>query len=189
MLYFAQTKDEYTNMKFHLKSKMLIIFRKILSVFIAFVFLLSTSITHAQIIQPSATVSVTSAFTPTMLAGLTIDPNNPLRFDFLISDGEDIKEERASQDEAKKLVRYFLSALTIPEKDLWVNLSPYEPERLIPEDVGKTELGHELLAQDYLLKQLSASLTHPETEVGKIFWGKVYYSPKGQNTTALAVDE
>jgi len=28
------------------------------------------------------------------------------------------------KDESRKLIKYFLASLTIPEKDLWVNLSP-----------------------------------------------------------------
>ena len=31
-------------------------------------------------------------------------------------------------------------------------------------------MGKDLLAQDYILKQLSSSLTHPETELGQEFW-------------------
>jgi len=64
--------------------------------------------------------------------------------------------------------------LTIPEKDLWVNLSPYEKDRIIPQALGQTALGRDLLAQDYILKQLTASLIYPEKNLGKEFWDKVY---------------
>ena len=57
-----------------------------------------------------------------------------------------------------RLVKYFLAALTIPEKDLWVNLSPYEKDRVITDEFGSTEMGRDLLAQDYMLKQLTSSL-------------------------------
>ncbi|MBI4309024.1 MAG: hypothetical protein HY591_01700 [Candidatus Omnitrophica bacterium] len=73
-----------------------------------------------------------------------------------------------------KLIKYFLAALTIKEDDLWVNLSPYEKNRMISEEFGKTELGRDMLAQDYILKQLTASLIYPEKELGKKFWDNVY---------------
>ncbi len=53
-----------------------------------------------------------------------------------------------------KLIKYFMAALTIPEEDLWVNLSPYEAHRITPQKLGETELGKSLLSQDYILKQL-----------------------------------
>ena len=64
--------------------------------------------------------------------------------------------------------------MTVPEDQLWVNLSPYEENRIIPEELGKTELGRDMLAQDYLLKQLTASLMYPEKDVGNKFWNRVY---------------
>ncbi|OGX19413.1 MAG: hypothetical protein A2Y04_04290 [Omnitrophica WOR_2 bacterium GWC2_45_7] len=76
--------------------------------------------------------------------------------------------------ESTKLVKYFLATLTTPEKEMWVNLSPYEKNRIIPNQLGQTELGRDLLAQDYILKQLTASLIYPEDELGKKFWERVY---------------
>ena len=29
------------------------------------------------------------------------------------------------------MIKYFFAALTIPDKDIWVNLSPYEKDRMI----------------------------------------------------------
>ncbi|MBF0479306.1 MAG: hypothetical protein HQL26_07460 [Candidatus Omnitrophica bacterium] len=40
--------------------------------------------------------------------------------------------------------------------------------------MGKTELGRDMLAQDYIFKQLTASLMYPEKELGKKFWERVY---------------
>ena len=77
-------------------------------------------------------------------------------------------------DEVNKLIKYFLASLTLPESDLWVNLSPYEKERIIPEELSSTDMGEGLLSQDYILKQLTSSLTYPENSSGKEFWQKVY---------------
>jgi len=55
-----------------------------------------------------------------------------------------------------------------------INLSPYEKNRIIKDNFGKTEMGRDLLAQDYILKQMTSSLIYPEDKLGKKFWDKVY---------------
>ena len=35
-------------------------------------------------------------------------------------------------------------------------------------------MGRDLLAEDYMLKQITASMIYPEDEVGKKFWKRVY---------------
>jgi Fe-S cluster biosynthesis and repair protein YggX len=35
-------------------------------------------------------------------------------------------------------------------------------------------MGRDLLAEDYLLKQITSSLIYPEDGLGKKFWDKVY---------------
>ena len=77
----------------------------------------------------------------------------------------------------------------MPEDDLWVNLSPYEKDRIIPEAFGQTEMGRDLLAQDYLLKQLTASLMYPEEELGNKFWKRVYQKAQQMyGTTDIPTD-
>ncbi|HNV23434.1 MAG TPA: response regulator [Candidatus Omnitrophota bacterium] len=72
---------------------------------------------------------------------------------------------------------------------MWVNLSPYEKNRIIPESFGLTEMGRDLLAQDYILKQLTASLMYPEEELGKKFWDNIYARAKKEfNMADIPVD-
>ena len=137
---------------------------------------------------PGKMLYLTEPQTPPTLRGLTIHPENPLRFDFIVDKGSSplssqgnspplLYKEGAggsSKDEYTKLIKYFLAALAIPEDDLWVNLSPYEKDRIIPKEFGLTEMGRDLLAQDYILKQIMASLTYPENDLGKKFWEEVY---------------
>ena len=79
--------------------------------------------------------------------------------------------------------------MTIPEKDLWVNLSPYEKNRMIASNLAQTEMGRDMLAQDYLLKQLTASLIYPEQNLGKTFWDEVYtQSRRLYGTTQIPVN-
>ncbi len=116
----------------------------------------------------------TAAFEPALIKGVTVFPDNPLRFDFIVDTGEADLEGDALKSESNKLIKYFLASLTVPEEDLWVNLSPYEADRIIPEKFGHTEMGRDLLAQDYILKQLTASLMYPEDELGEKFWDRVH---------------
>ena len=123
---------------------------------------------------PGVMVHLSPEFTPAHLQGLTIHPDNALRFDFLIHRGDENLEGDQKKEEYKKLVKYFLASLTIPDEDQWVNLSPYEKNRIIKDDFGKTEMGRDLLAEDYMLKQITSSLIYPEDGLGKKFWDKVY---------------
>ncbi len=124
--------------------------------------------------QPGAMVTTSAGFAPAAIKGIKIFPDNPLRFDFVIDTGDSGLKDQALQDESSRLIKYFLAALTIPENDMWVNLSPYEKDRIVPNSFGVTEMGRDLLAQDYLLKQLTSTLMYPEEELGKGFWDKVY---------------
>lgn len=159
---------------------------RILSVFIAFTFIFSSVIPpttiHAQVTPqtilnlpvPGTMISPTQGFTPALIKGITIHPDNPLMFDFIVHPGEEQLQGKAFRKESLKLIRYFMAALTVPEDEMWVNLSPYEENRIIPDAFGQTEMGRDLLAQDYMLKQLTASLMYPEEELGEEFWKRVY---------------
>jgi len=123
---------------------------------------------------PGTMVYMSPEFVSPFLKGITIHPENPFQFDFIVDAGHSGLKGDNLKEESTKLIKYFLATLTTPEDDLWVNLSPYEGDRIIPEEFGKTEMGRDLLAQDYLLKQLTASLLYPEEDLGKEFWDKVY---------------
>lgn len=127
---------------------------------------------------PGSMMHLSSAFEPTLIKGITLYPDNPLKFDFIVDQGDVKLNEEALKKEATKLIKYFLATLTVPEKDLWVNLSPYEKDRIVPQGFGVTEMGKDLLSQDYILKQLTASLMNPEQEIGKKFWDKVRQKAK-----------
>nr|CAI78509.1 hypothetical protein [uncultured bacterium] len=166
----------------HLIRKKHPIFKVIVSLIIlcfSFSTVMPAGLSYAQIAPvlnlpvPGAMVNPSIAFVPPLLKGMTIYPDEPLRFDFIIDSGNSKFDEEEVKTESEKLVKYFLAALTVPKNDLWVNLSPQEKDRIIPDYLGKTTLGRDMLAQDYLLKQLSASLIHPETELGAKFWDRI----------------
>jgi hypothetical protein len=139
--------------------------------------------------EPGTMLSPSKAYSLAVLRGVKVDVNDPLVMDFIVEEGNADLEGDAFESEGKKLIKYFLTALTVPEKELWVNLSPYEADRIIPEKFGQTEMGRDLLAQDYVLKQLAASLSNPDTELGREFWQRVYARAEREyGTTDIPAD-
>lgn len=139
--------------------------------------------------MPGSMLYVSPGYTPTIIRGIQIDPTNPLRFDFIIDTGDANLKDAAFKEEARKLVKYFLAALTVPKDEMWVNLSPYEGTRIATESFGVTEMGRDLLAQDYILKQLTASLVYPEDDLGKKFWDRVHKRAKKEfGTTEIPLN-
>lgn len=76
-------------------------------------------------------------------------------------------------------VEYFLAALTIPSKDLWVNLQLGQRNKVSSYYLGKTELGKTMLKQDYLLKVATATTTYEETPTGKAYWKAINTKGRG----------
>ncbi len=122
---------------------------------------------------PGQMVPTSPGFIPAFIKGLTIHPENPLHFDFIIDTGDSKLAGEKLSEEASRLIKYFLASLTVPENELWVNLSPYEKDRIVSNGLSQTEMGRDMLAQDYLLKQLTASLMYPEEQLGEEFWHQV----------------
>ena len=147
---------------------------------VVFVFGLNMVITPVSFAQaaflPAAgsMVGLTAKFNPMIVKGVKLYPDNPFRFDFIVDAGDANLSQDQMKDQGQKLISYFLASLTTPEKEMWVNLSPYEKQRIIPTSFGQTEMGMQLLAQDYMLKQIMATALYPEKELGKEFWKKVY---------------
>ena len=112
-------------------------------------------------------------YSPMLLKGIFVSDKKPLSFDFIMDLGDESGHKK-KKEESERLISYFLAALAVNEDDLWVNLSAYEGNRMIPKNLSGTQLGRDLLAQDCLLKQLTASLIHPDTEIGKQYWKEVY---------------
>ncbi len=164
------------------------LFYRLLSAFVAMAFLVTTIVptgfaqgvipsspaTTLNLPIPGTMVGMSEGFTPAMVKGLTIHPENPLLFDFIVGTGDTNLDGEALKEESRKLIKYFLASLTVPEQEMWVNLSPYEADRIIPGGLGDTEMGRDMLAQDYLLKQLTSSLMYPEDELGEAFWERVH---------------
>jgi len=121
-----------------------------------------------------------SAYQPPMLKGLIIKPD-PMDFDFVLDPGSvRLKTTGQITRASEVLIKYFLTSLAFPEDDLWVNLSPEEPNRIIPDGLAKTDMGQVMLAQDYLLKQMASQLMNPETPSGEAFWNEIFNRQDGR---------
>ena len=167
---------------------------------------------------PGSMVALSPTFAPVLLKGIIVDKENPFKFEFIVDKGDlekagggrqkvegtgqlmpgdkidnsssfNLPPSTSLKSESTRLIKYFLAALTTPENDLWVNLSPVEKDRIVPDAFGKTAMGRDLLAQDYLLKQITASLIHPDTATGKQFWAEVYKQAYAKfGTTDIPID-
>jgi hypothetical protein len=134
---------------------------------IVFIFVIIMALPQVSLFAASQLLLPSSQYYAPVLKGLRFDPKDPLKITFLIDTGS---AGTVTAPQAKKLIDYFMAGLTLPQNDLWVNLSPYEKERMVPDKLVLTELGEDMLKEDYTLKQLAASLTYPETESGKSYW-------------------
>jgi len=142
-----------------------------------------------QLPIPGTLVAESASFKPLVLKGLIVNPQKPLAFQFILDTGQGTQDRQVIQAQAPRLLQYFLTGLTVPESELWVNLSPYEKNRITPPALGQTLLGRDLLAQDYILKQLTASFIYPEKQLGQTFWRQVYKETQEKfGTTAVAVN-
>ena len=115
-----------------------------------------------------------------------LDPSNALQLDIIMDAGDEILTEQGALELSDRLSQYFFTCLAVPKEELWVNLSPFEGDRIISDALKDTALGIDLLAQDYVLKQLTSSLTYPESEPGRSYWDQIY-ARVGDATTAQRV--
>ncbi|MFP4473887.1 MAG: hypothetical protein ACLFPX_08525 [Candidatus Omnitrophota bacterium] len=149
----------------------------------------AVGISQLNLPVPGTMVAPSDAFMPVTVKGVKFLPDHPLRLEFILYTGDSEPAEEALTEATRTLVKYFLASLTVPEKDMWVNLSPHEQDRIVPQKFGVTAMGRDVLAQDYVLKQLAASLLHPEKPLGKAFWSDIRKKAQEQlGITDIPVD-
>ncbi|WP_327098937.1 hypothetical protein OIE68_09180 [Nocardia vinacea] len=64
----------------------------------------------------------------------------------------------------------FFVWLSLPESAFWVNLNPNEPDRIVDDKLGTTDVGRILLVADLEMKKVVGRLIHPDTALGRQFW-------------------
>jgi hypothetical protein len=156
--------------------------KRIFSIFILVIFCLSQFSGYGAVLpyMPPAGQMIMPTEKPydlPYIVGMRFSSDNIFNFTFFLNRGNVPAKEDILRSEVDKVGKYFLAALTIPEKDLWVNLSPYEQDRIITPELSRTDLGKDLLGEDYVLKQLASSLTYPDSESGKKYWDEINSTP------------
>ena len=81
--------------------------------------------------EPGTMVGLSKSFEPAIIKGLVVHQDNPFLFNFIVDPGQDELSGDALKKEGERLIKYFLASLALPEKDVWVNLSPYEKDKTI----------------------------------------------------------
>jgi len=119
-------------------------------------------------------IGLSEPVTPVLLKGVSLHPEDPLLIDFIVDNGTADLKEQTLTDETTRLVKYFLAGLAVPENELWVNLSPAEKNRIMADPLSHTDAGRDMLAQDYILKQVMSTLMYPENDLGRKFWDTIY---------------
>jgi hypothetical protein len=109
---------------------------------------------------------------PPFVKGISIPLNNPLQIGFSLWSHPSLnmptpEEQRELQT---RLGRYLNTMLVLDGEHLNANLSPRDSYCGLPELLRRTELGRDMLAQDVVLKHVTALHLHPSTEHGRTFW-------------------
>lgn len=120
------------------------------------------------LLRPGRTVS------PSAIKGIKTKDDDPTSLDFIIDKGDQTEAEFVASGDSAKHLEYFKAALTVKEENMWVNLSVYEADRMLPAPLAGTRFGRDLLSQDVVLEQLTASCMHPDNPDGRKYWNRVY---------------
>ena len=58
---------------------------------------------------PGTMIPLSASYNPAIVAGITIYPDNPLQFDFIIDAGDDHLQGEVLKKESQKLISYFMA--------------------------------------------------------------------------------
>ncbi|MBF0486177.1 MAG: hypothetical protein HQL16_06660, partial [Candidatus Omnitrophica bacterium] len=95
-------------------------FRKIVSSLLLVCFMLSSVIPPGKVFAqgltalpaPGLEVKASDVFQPASLKGVKVNIDNPFMFDFIVDKGDSGLAQAEFEAEGKKLIKYFLTALT-----------------------------------------------------------------------------
>ena len=179
------------NRKARVSLRLVIVFLAVMFLFVNVAYFVKQSESQSVLSympKPTELISITSAASMPVLKGIKLYPEDPFKFDFILDVGKIAMSDKELKQESSKLLKYFLAALTIPDQDLWVNLSPFEKDRIIPQYLGLTDMGKDMLGEDYVLKQLTSSLTYPESKIGNEFWKSINEKVNQQTGSRLPIN-
>jgi len=158
---------------------------------ILFCFILNTFFSPLYAFDVSALIAcIQPDYQPLLIKGVSFDAANPFHFQFIFDQGnQKFKDDEALRSEIRPLIESFLLGLTVPEEDMWVNLTYYEKNRILPDTLNGTAIGKTFVTQDLLLKKISAAMTVPQSPEGKAYWDELYKKVNSLfKTTNLPID-
>ena len=112
--------------------------------------------------------------TPQTLHGLIFPKSGEGANHFIVNPGDGEMKGMDTALGTRELIDYFDTALSLKDDLIRVNLSAYEADSMIPEELSGTAMGRNLLSQDCVLKRLAASFLHPDFPIGREYWSRVY---------------
>lgn len=75
------------------------------------------------------------------------------------------------EDATELSLNSFFISLTIPNDKFWVNLNPWEADRIIEKDLEETDVGRIMLEADLQMKKDFCKYKNPcESEIGEEYW-------------------
>ncbi|MFH1440487.1 MAG: triose-phosphate isomerase [Candidatus Omnitrophota bacterium] len=83
-------------------------------------------------------------------------------------------QDNKIKQEAKELLKYFLTGISLPDDMFWVNLRPDSRDQVIDNWLEKTDVGKIMLEADLQLKKDTAMFTSPDTSLGRKYWNRLY---------------
>jgi hypothetical protein len=119
--------------------------------------------------------------------GLVLDQTPSRQVDMLWSTDDPSRITQTLSDQMNHQLNELKTLWTVPLSDIWVNLNPVEPHRLMGPTLRDTTVGATILAQDLLLKQTVTELLHPATVTGDHFWSTLLFN--NQDTEHLSPPE
>lgn len=96
-----------------------------------------------------------------------------LRFAFDAPPTDADPNTAAGQAAALQASDAFFVWLSLHPSTFWVNLNPDEPDRIVDQQLGTTDVGRILLESDLQMKKTTAELIHPATDLGKRYWNEL----------------
>jgi len=107
------------------------ILRRLFILFLTVILLVNQHLVWAQL-SPVAHPPVQSSMAPLVqMRGVQFDSTSPFNIAFIIDSGVDAQAHVPTSQEVDTLIKYFFTALTLPDEKLWVNLSPQEQDRIV----------------------------------------------------------
>jgi len=94
-------------------------------------------------------------------------------FDFVLKAKKAEKNDKIIdfEDAAELSLNAFFIGLILMESKFWVNLNPWEPDRIIEKDLEETDVGRIMLEADLQMKKDFCKYKNPcESEIGEEYW-------------------